>query len=164
MKKNKTIDQLRTLNELFACTGQSAPDSAEHVRRVLDFVSEVHDNDNFTLSLSEGANRLARLHFGPEQEQKLKFAHWDVSVDELFSPLWIRQALITRMKHIVGSRAAFFLVTGLHEAICPEGNYWTSKRREYYDRVCNYINDLVCSWSTSGALVQVVFFGIAKNN
>ena len=164
MKDNKTIDQLRTLNALFADTGKSAPDNAEHIRRVLDFLSEMHDNDDFTLSFSEGADRLAQLHFGPRQEQNLKFAHWDVSIDEPFGPLWIRQALITRMKYIVGSRAAFLLVTGLQEAICPEGNYWTRKRQEYYERVCNYINELVCSWLASGSSVQVVFFGIAKNN
>ncbi len=164
MKANKTVDQLRTLNELFACTGKSAPDSAEHVRRVLDFYSEVNDKDNFALSFSEGADRLAQLHFGSRQKQKLKFVHWDVSIDKQFSPLWIRQALIARMKQIVGARAAFLLVTGLREAICPEGNYWTQKREEYYESVCDYINELVCSWSTSGSLVQVAFFGIAKNN
>jgi hypothetical protein len=148
MKLNNTIDQLRTLNELFVRTGESDPDNAVHIRRVLDFFSESQYRSDFSLSLSEGAERLARLHFGPGQEQKLYFAHWDVPHDEQFSPLWIRQALIARMKHMVGTRAAFLLITGLREAICPEGSYWTRKRQEYYDQVCNYINDLFCSWVT----------------
>lgn len=157
MRLNKTIDQLRTLNELFACTGESDPDNAAHIRRVLDFFSESQYKNDFTLSLSEGAERLAQLHFGPGQEQKLHFAHWDVLHDDPFSPLWIRQALITRMKHMVGARAAFLLITGLREAVCPEGSYWTRKRQEYYDRVCNYINDLVCSWAAQRTTLNIAF-------
>lgn len=157
MRTNKTIEQLRTLNELFAGTGESALDSVEHVRRVLDFASETHDADKFDLSFSECVDRLAQLHFGTREERNLQFAHWQVPINEQFSPLWIQRALIARMKCIAGARVAFLLITGLREAICPEGSYWTEKRQGYYDRVCNYVNELVCSWSNSRSLVQVVF-------
>lgn len=158
MAKENTFDQLRTLNELFAHTGASISDSAEHIRRVLDFVSKEQSEETVELSFAEGANRLARLHFGPEEERNLLFAHWNVSNNELFSPLWIRQSLIARMKQLAGSRAAFLLITGLREAICPSGRYWTKKRQDYYDRVCDYINELVCAWSTSGSRTQIVLF------
>ena len=158
MKKNNTIDQLRTLNELFVHTGASTPDRAEHIRRVLDFCSKEQSSEATRLSFVEGANRLARLHFGSEQERKWSFVHWDVTADEQFSPLWIRRSLITRMKQIAGSRTAFLLITGLREAVCPTGNYWTKKRQENYDRVCDYINELVCAWSTSSSRLQLVFF------
>jgi hypothetical protein len=156
VKDNNTVDQLRTLNELFARTGESAPGSAEHIRRVLDFFSEVHDEDSFALPFSEGVDRLAQLHFGPSQQRRLRFAHWDVPVGEQFSPLWIRQALISRIKRLSGSSAAFLLITGLRKAICPEGSYWTGKRQEYYDCVCDYINELACSWLTHQAKLNVV--------
>ncbi|MGK0176269.1 MAG: hypothetical protein ACJAT5_000096 [Lentimonas sp.] len=163
MRETSTIGQLRTLNELFAHTGVSAPESAEHIRRVLDFFSEEHHKNASKLSFSESADRLAQLHFGPRQERKLLFAHWSVPTDEQFSPLWIRQSLIARMKQLAGSRAAFLLIIGLREAICPTGNYWTKKRQEYYDRVCNYINELVCEWATPGSRSQVVFFDYCES-
>lgn len=158
MKKSNTIDQLRTLNELFVHTGASTPERAEHIRRVLDFCSKEQGSETARFSFVEGANRLARLHFGSDQERKWSFVHWDVTADEQFSPLWIRRSLIARMKQIAGSRTAFLLITGLREAICPTGNYWTKKRQENYDRMCDYINELVCAWSASGLRLQLVFF------
>ena len=156
--KNNTINQLRTLNELFANTGASIPESAGHIRRVLDFFSEEPEEKVAKLSFSEGADRLAQLHFGPRQKRELFFAHWDVPADEQFSPLWVRQSLIVRMKQLAGSRSAFLLITGLREAVCPKGNYWTKERQQYYERVCDYINELACSWLTASLKLQVVFF------
>ena len=164
MREANTINQLRTLNELFAYTRESAPENAEHIRHVLDFLSEAHDAENFDLSFSEGAARIAQLHFGSRQEQKLLFQHWDISTDEQFSPLWIRQSLIAKLKHLAGFQSAFLLITGLREVICPEGNYWTTKRQEYYNRVYNYINELVCSWSTANSSIQVAFLDIVNFN
>lgn len=163
MRKKNTIDQLRTLNELFAHTGASAPERAEHIRRVLDFCSEEQGEHATELSFVEGARRLARLHFGSRQERKLSFAHWNVPTDEQFSPLWIRKSLIARMKQLAGFRAAFLLITGLREAVCPQGNYWTKKRQESYDYMCNYINEMVCAWSTPSSRLQVVFFEYYEN-
>ena len=158
MAKENTFDQLRTLNELFAHTGASIPDSAEHIRRALDFISKEQNGEAAGLSLAEGADRLARLHFGPEDERNVLFAHWNVSNDEPFSPLWIRQALIARMKQLAGSRAAFLLITGLREAVCPSGSYWTKKRQDYYDLVCDYINELVCARLSPNSTLQMALF------
>lgn len=158
MAKETTVDQLCMLNELFAHTGASAPDRAEHIRCVLDFLREEQNGRTLGLSFTECADRLARLHFGSEGERDLLFTHWTVPSDERFSPLWIRRALITQMKQLAGSRAAFLLITGLRQAVCPAGSYWTKKRQDYYDRVCNYINELVCAWAAPGSRLQMVFF------
>ena len=158
MRKNHTLDQLRVLNELFANTGASNPECAEHVRHVLRFFSEEQESDAAVLSLSQGADRLAQLHFGSDQERELVFAHWAVSAEEGFSPLWMRQALIAQMKQLSGSRAAFLLITGLRQAVCPAGSYWTRKRQEYYDCIREYISELACSWSTPRSNLQLALF------
>ena len=158
MKKNNTIDRLRTLNALFARTGESAPESAEHIRHVLDFFGKEQEENAAGLPFLESADRLAQLHFGSGQERKLLFAHWNVPADEQFGPLWIRQSLIVRMKQITGCRSAFLLITGLREAVCPAGSYWTRKRQEYYISMCNYINELACSWATPGSRLQLALF------
>ncbi len=155
MVTENTFDRLRTLNGLFAHTGASILDSAEHIRRVLDFISEEQHGETTELSFAEGAYHLARWHFGPEDERNLLFAHWNVSNDEQFSPLWIRQSLIARMKQLAGYRTAFLLITGLREAVCPAGSYWTKKRQEHYDQVLNYISELVCSWSAPDSNLQL---------
>ena len=156
MAKSDPVEQLRTLNELLAGTGASAPDRAEHARRALDFFSQEQDGGLIEVSLGDCANRLARLHFGAEGESALAFAHWHVPTVENFSPLWIRQAIVVEMKKLAGRRAALLLVTGLREAVCPDGAYWTKKRQQQYDRVRGWIDELACAWATRGSQLQVV--------
>ncbi|MFT6059257.1 MAG: hypothetical protein ACJAS5_000686, partial [Lentimonas sp.] len=137
-------------------TGASAPDRAEHARRALDFFSQEQGSGLIEVSLGECANRLARLHFGVPEESELGFAHWHVPSVEDFSPLWIRQAIVGEMKKLAGRRAALLLVTGLRDAVCPEGAYWTKKRQQQYDRVRGWIDELACAWATRGSQLQVV--------
>ena len=104
MPKSDPVEQLRTLNELLARTGASAPDRAEHARRALDFFSQEQGAKDTTVSLGDCAGRLARLHFGAEGESELAYTHWHVPTVENFSPLWIRQAIVvdhqlTRQPH-----------------------------------------------------------------
>ena len=75
---------------------------------------------------------------------------------ENFSPLWIRQAIVVEMKKLAGRRAALLLVTGLREAVCPDGAYWTKKRQQQYDRVRGWIDELACAWATRGSQLQVL--------
>ncbi|CAA6676757.1 MULTISPECIES: hypothetical protein [unclassified Lentimonas] len=156
MVKSDPVEQLRTLNELLARTGASAPDRAEHARRALDFFSQEQDRGFMEVSLRDCADRLAHLHFGGEGESELAFAHWHVPTVENFSPLWIRQAIVVEMKKLAGRRAALLLVTGLREAVCPKGAYWTKSRQAQYDRVRGWIDDLACAWATRGSQLQVV--------
>jgi hypothetical protein len=156
MPKSDPVEQLRTLNELLARTGASAPDRAEHARRALDFFSQEQGARDTTVSLGDCAGRLARLHFGAEGESELAYTHWHVPTVENFSPLWIRQAIVVEMKKLAGRRAALLLVTGLREAICPAGAYWTKSRQLQYDRVRDWIDELACAWATRGSQLQVV--------
>ena len=158
MTLRDTVDQLRTLNVLFASTGAATSEQVEHIRRVLDFLKEKQEGGDAGLSFSDAADRLAQLYFGDENGRNLLFSHWNVPNDEYFNPLWIRKALITRMKRLAGASAAFLLITGLREAICPAGSYWTKKRQESYDCVCDYVNDLVCTWVAPDLRLQMVFF------
>ena len=156
MAKSDPVEQLRTLNELLARTGASAPERAEHARRALDFFSKEQDGGGQQVSLGDCADRLARLHFGADGESALAFAHWHVPTVENFSPLWIRQAIVVEMKKLAGRRAALLLVTGLREAVCPDGSYWTQARQAQYDRVRSWIDQLACAWATRGSRLPVV--------
>ncbi|MFQ3224379.1 MAG: hypothetical protein ACI8Z5_000627 [Lentimonas sp.] len=156
MAKSDPVEQLRTLNELLARTGASAPGRAEHARRALDFFSKEQGSGLMEVSLRDCADRLAQLHFGEDGESELAFAHWHVPTVENFSPLWIRQAIVVEMKKLAGRRGALLLVTGLREAVCPDGAYWTKKRQAQYDRVRGWIDELACAWVTRGSQLQVV--------
>ena len=156
MAKSDPVEQLRTLNELLARTGASAPDRAEHARRALDFFSQEQDRGGMDVSLRDCADRLAHLHFGEDGESELAFAHWHVPTVESFSPLWIRQAIVVEMKKLAGRRAALLLVTGLREAVSAEGAYWTKTRQQQYDRVRGWIDELACAWASRGSQLQVV--------
>lgn len=153
--KSTQVDQLRTLNEILGRV--SDPERAEHARRALEFAYQEHPEDLETLALGDYVDKLAYLHFGEEQAAgDFAFAHWHVPRLDDFSPLWIRQAIVTEMKKIAGRREALLLVTGLRQAVCPEGKYWTQHREAQYKRVRNWIDELVCAWATKGSQLQVV--------
>lgn len=156
MAKSDPVDQLRTLNEVLARTSASDPERAENARRALEFFSREDPEHSLQISLRDCADRLARLHLGDDSESELAFAHWHVPALEDFSPLWIRQAIVTEMKKLAGRRQSLLLVTGLRETICPKGKNWTNKRQAQYERVRGWIDELVCAWATRGAQLQVV--------
>ena len=156
MAKSDPIDQLRTLNEILARTAASDIERAENARRALEFYSREDRNQTAQLCLQDCANKLAQLHLGEAGTSELAFAHWHVPALEDFSPLWIRQAIVTEMKKLAGRRQSLLLVTGLRETICPSGKNWTNKRQAQYERVRGWIDTLACAWATRGAQLQVV--------
>lgn len=150
-----SVDQLRTLNELLGRV--SDPERAEHARRALEFAFQEHPEDLAHVPLGDYVDKLARLHFGEEAGPvELAFAHWHVPRLEDFSPLWIRQAIVIEMKKLAGRREGLLLVTGLREAVCPSGKYWTKYREAQYQRVRDWIDELACAWATKGSRLQVV--------
>jgi len=40
--------------------------------------------------------------------------------------------------------------------VCPSGKYWTKQREAQYQRVRDWIDELVCAWATRGSRLQVV--------
>lgn len=155
MAKADAVEQLRTLNELLVQTGASDPEHAEHARRALDFFT-LEQGRGAPIAFHACAEKLARLHLGEDGESNLAYAHWHVPTLEDFSPLWIRQAIVTEMKKLAGRRAALLLVTGLRESVCPEGKRWTAAREAQYQRVRGWIDALACAWATRGSQLQVV--------
>jgi hypothetical protein len=156
MAKSDPVDQLRTLNEILARSSASDADRAENARRALEFFSRENADQTVQVCLRDCADKLARLHLGDDESSELAFAHWHVPSLEDFSPLWIRQAIVTEMKKLAGRRRSLLLVTGLRETVCPAGKNWTNKRQAQYQRVRDWIDALACAWATRGAQLQVV--------
>lgn len=155
MPQPDPVEQLRTLNELLARV--SDPERSEHARRALEFFYREHPDDAARVQLAAYVQKLAHLHFGEQGEPAhIAFSHWHVPGLEDFSALWIRQAIVGEMKKLAGRRDALLLVTGLREAVCPPGKYWTQARQLQYERVRGWIDDLVCAWATRGSNLQVV--------
>ncbi|MGB0334760.1 MAG: hypothetical protein ACPGGN_05355 [Opitutales bacterium] len=153
--KSAPVDQLRTLNEILGRI--SDHDRAEHARRALEFAHREHPEELEAIPLGEYVDRLAEIHFGEHETIcECAFAHWHVPRLDDFSPLWIRQAIVAEMKKLAGRREALLLVTGLREAVCPAGKYWTKHREVQYQRVRNWIDELVCAWATRGSRLHLV--------
>ena len=154
-RKPASVDQLRILNELLGRV--SDPHKAEHARRALEFAYDEHPEDLEHLALGDYVDKLAHLYFAEsDKSMDFAFAHWHVPRLEDFSPLWIRQAIVVEMKKLAGRREGLLLVTGLRAAVCPEGKYWTKHRETQYQRVRNWIDELVCAWVSCGSRLQVV--------
>mgnify|MGYP003299959916 CR=1 FL=1 len=157
MAKPNPLDQLRSLNEIFARAGSSNAEQAEHARKAIDFYgSEQKNNADCNPSLESGAATLAQLHLGQASTSEVAYCHWHIPGTESTSPLWIRQAIVAEMKKLAGRRSALLLVTGLREAICPEGKRWTNARESQFHRVRDWINELACAWASRESKLQVV--------
>ena len=157
MAKPNPLDQLRSLNEIFASAGSSNVEQAEHARKAIDFYgSEQKNNADCNPSLESGAAKLAQLHLGQATTSGISYCHWHVPNTESTSPLWIRHAIVAEMKKLAGRRYALLLVTGLREAICPEGKRWTNARECQFRLVRNWINELACAWASRESKLQVV--------
>ena len=155
MSKRDPIQQLRTLNEMLARI--SDPERSDHARRALEFFCREYPDEASSVDLGDYVDKLTRLHFGEAGEpEAVAFSHWHVPQLEDFSPLWIRQAIVERMKVMAGRREALLLITGLREAVCPTGKYWTKKRAAQYHRVRGWIDDLACAWASRGSRLRVV--------
>jgi hypothetical protein len=154
-RKADGFAKLRTLNELLGRL--SDPERADHARRALEFAQSEHPEDLAKLALGDYVDKLAQLHFGSGGAAGgIAFAHWHVPRLEDFSPLWIRQAIVAEMRKLAGSREGLLLVTGLRQAVCQEGQYWTQKREAQYQRVRGWVDELACAWATRGSRLQVV--------
>ena len=124
-----------------------------------NFFYREHPEEAAGVQLGEYVEKLARLHFGEHGEpENIGFSHWHVPQLEVFSALWIRQAIVKEMKKLAGRSEALLLVTGLRESVCPGGKYWTHARQKEYDRVRGWIDELVCAWASKGCRLQVVVF------
>ena len=105
MAKPNPLDQLRSLNEIFARAGSSNAEQAEHARKAIDFYgSEQKNNADCNPSLESGAATLAQLHLGQASTSEVAYCHWHIPGTESTSPLWIRQAIVAEMKENMFSR------------------------------------------------------------
>lgn len=159
MPRRDPVEQLRALNELLARTAASDPERAEHARRALDFFSDEQASSTkgqTVPSVGHCARELARLHLGDPPEGPIAFSHWHIPEGQACDPLWLRSEIVARMRELAGRRAALLLVTGLREAISPEGTYWTRARQSEYQRVCDAIDNLTGFWASRGSNLQVV--------
>ena len=149
------FDRLWALNEILGLA--SDPERVEHARRALEFAYEEHPEDLESIPLDDYINRLAHIHFGGDTtSDSVTFAHWHVPLLDDLSPLWIRQAIVEKMKKLAGRRESVLLVTGLREAVCTKGKYWTKLREARYQKIRAWIDELVCAWATRGSNLQVV--------
>lgn len=156
MPRACTVQQLRVLSGLLQGVVGADPEGVVHARRVLDLVDEQPESTQALLTLQNSAQKLASLHFGDEGACGVAFAHWHVEGPEDCSPLWLRRKIIGKMKSLSGRRRACLLVTGLREAVCPEGSYWTRRREARYRRMRGWIDELAASWAPKGANLQLI--------
>lgn len=99
--------------------------------------------------------QLAQLHALYTQHQADGFAHWDLSQRE-YDPLFIRAHLQRILRQLSGHQRATLVVTGLREALCSPGKYWTRARQERYREAIAYIEDLACSYQTPSSAFNLI--------
>ena len=152
------LGQLEALNQWLAEAGGSDPERAAHARHALEFFRREQGGGRSAPCFARCARQLARLHLGNASETGKALAHWEVPQTEGAAPLWVREAVVAEMKKLAGRRGGVLLVTGLREALAPEGRYWTRRREAQYRRVRGWIETLACAWASRGSRVHVVVF------
>lgn len=106
--------------------------------------------------ISNCARELVRLHIGDDSEARVGISHTHLPTREDCDPLWVRQEIVEKMKALSGRPVGLLLVTGLREALCPQGSYWTQARQTQYQSVCDWIDRLACEWASHGSQLQII--------
>ena len=152
------IQQLRVCNALFAQTGISSPECAEHVCKAIDFFAkeQLEGKGNKPFSFGQSIGKLVRLYLGEQGLHELAFVHLHAPQLEDFSPLWVHRAVVQHMKKLVRRRAGLILITGLREAVCPPGRYWTEARKAEFNCLQAWVNALICAWADKNTRLQII--------
>ncbi|MGJ3241964.1 MAG: hypothetical protein ACFE0O_03255 [Opitutales bacterium] len=153
--------KLQSLHSLLSATFGTDPFQAEQIEAAIQHClneqerpAEPGDTD---LALRPGLDvqQLAKLHALYSKHQADGFAHWDLS-QKPYDPLFIRAHLQRILRQLSGHPRATLVVTGLRQALCPAGKYWTRGRRERYREAITYIEDLACRYQTPNSAFNLI--------
>ncbi len=103
---------------------------------------------------SDTVDRLIKLHV--RDPERFGFGHWNLERHG-YDPLFIRAHLIKELKRIAGYPEALLLITGLRQALCPPGKYWTRKRAQRYREAISYIENLALQYKTPATRLSLLF-------
>ncbi|MFW5883749.1 MAG: hypothetical protein ACOCVG_05215 [Verrucomicrobiota bacterium] len=84
------------------------------------------------------------------------FRHWNLRGDR-YDPLFIRARLLRELRQLAGFPESLLLVTGLREALCPPGRYWTQKVEQRYHEAVDYIERVALKYNTPSTRLSLVF-------
>jgi len=152
----QSLSQLHNLNALLHLATLSSEESAQDIRKAIDFTMEgALDEDGPTpFTLDETARVLLSLHTG--QNVQPAFALCDLRAQE-FEPLFLREKLMQPLRKLAGCPEAILLVTGLRRMVCPPGKRFTQKRQQQYQSCRSYIEDLAKEHSAPTTRMHLLF-------
>ncbi len=132
-----TLEELakwQCLQSLFAPWGD--PDMTRHLKSAIEFALTGDEHGLAPVSVfTEAAMRLARDKMG---ERSFGLEHWPVVTSDL-DPLWFHHRLVKILKKLSGLRESLLLITGLRQALCPDGHNWTQALQKRYQHLADHI-------------------------
>lgn len=122
------------LQSLFAPWGDA--EMTRHLKSAIEFALTGDDQGFAPVTLfTEAAIRVARERMG---ERSFGLEHWPVQPSDL-DPLWFHHRLVKILKNLSGLRESLLLITGLRQALCPEGHYWTEALQKRYLHLADHV-------------------------
>jgi hypothetical protein len=157
------FDNLAALNAMVSLATGSEAFKTDQIQAAIEFCRVQAERSNHkrgalaqetAKAYTEVVDRLVKLHLS--DPESFGFSHWDLG-SHAYDPLWIRAHLIGELKKIAGFREALLLITGLRNAICPPGKYWTNRRSARYREAIAYIENLAVQFKTPTTKLSLLF-------
>lgn len=155
MANPEELAKLHCLQSLFGPATGNDPYLAQQIKHAIEF--SLTGSSEVAAPLEKFAQAALRLL--QEQEPLTSSCGlYCINFNNLsYDPLWIRGELIGALKHLAGYETKLLLITGLRNALCPSGKYWTRRVRERYEDAMNYIDQLALNWSTPNSTLNIVY-------
>lgn len=136
------------LNELLALAFRTEPERAREIRHALHFLTqEAQHNPSSARQVTDLdilARRLIALHAG--ERRRVAFAHCDLSGAHA-DPLFLRPALLSAVRDLVGHGEGLLLVSGLKAAVTGGKRRFSETRRQSYQQTQSLIEALVAKFA-----------------
>jgi len=156
MPARPDLPALHLLNSVFAgITGQDLYLAAQLKAGIEQALAETGGKAVAPGAFAQAVADL-QARFGGDAARR-GFFHWDAG-DSPASPdsLWSRQQVLDGLKRLAPYAEATLLITGLREALCPQGRRWTDRRREAYREALAFFDALTAARKRTSAQVTVV--------
>ena len=142
MSEASEIGRLLCINTRFAHLTRSDPYLARQIKDAIDQSLSNSADPADKQAYQEALDRLARS-FGLSPEAA-SFAWIDTEQDTgCHDPLWLRESIIAHLKTLTRHSQGTILIANLSTLFRPRGKRWTTRRRNAYADMIEWLRDLV---------------------
>lgn len=147
--------KMHCLHSLFEFSGEKDGYLADKIKAAIEF--SLTGSEEIPASL-EGFVELAHQLCADIKSMPPSYVlhHIELS-NRTWDPLWLHGEFMQALRRISGHDTAVLVVSGLRQAICPRGRYWTRRMQKQHKEAVDYMDDLAMRWVTPSTNLTLLY-------